>query len=251
MGLGLGALIGKGLSWLGGGSAAAKGLGTVATAVAPLFGKKGPSPQDQAYGQLAGAFKAADDYGLHRLAVAGSPAGYSPAPSNAAEGLLQAGQMMGQGMGKKQEELIDAQIEEARSRTLLNQANSRRALMGPQPGLGGVGGQTQQTLNRIEQFLAGGDTTGTREPFRNMPLGSTIRVGDKTYYYPNSEALETGLSELMAAGIILGPQVVLDAMQNDTQAEINRSKYNRPSRPGSRPVSRPRSAGSSSRRNNR
>lgn len=199
------------------------GIGTVLGGLGGLFGRsRGPSPKDQAYQQLKGAFKAADEAGIHRLAVAGSPAGYSPAPYHAAEGIMQAGNALAdygrhrenRGLQRKQEQLLDAQVEEARSRTVLNQANARRALAGPQPGLGGVGGATQQTLNRIERILAGNDRKGTREPYRNMPGGASIRVGDGTYYYPNSEALEVGLSELMAAGIILGPQMAYDLVNS-------------------------------------
>lgn len=105
-----------------------------------LFGRGEPGPAAQSYQSLKGAFRAADEAGLHRSLVAGSPAGYSPAPMSQAQGLLNAGSMLRAGRPSQLEkELVNAQIEEARSRTILNNANTRRALMGPQPGLGGVG----------------------------------------------------------------------------------------------------------------
>lgn len=198
-------LIGKGLSWLGGGSAAAKGFGTVLSTAAPFLNSKGPSPHGQAYGQLAGAFKAADDHGLHRLAVAGSPAGYSPAPSNAAEGLLQAGQMIGQGRSKKEDQLLDAQIAEARSRTVLNEANARRALAGPQPGLGGPSSRLQDLLS-VHLDRAGGDREVRVVPETDKPLTGTTNVGDVTMVSPEEEAFSVGLDELLVGALIYGPQ---------------------------------------------
>lgn len=81
------------------------------------------------------------EYGLHPLVSIGAQtSGYQPVMSQA---MSSAGQSIQTGlaeranakaaasMAKKQEALIDEQILEARSRTMLNQANARRALVGP------------------------------------------------------------------------------------------------------------------------
>lgn len=199
-------LIGPALAWLGGGSAAAKGLGVATTALSGILGKpKTYSPSGQSYGQLMGAFRAADEAGLHRLAVAGSPAGYSPAPASAADGLMAAGQMIGQGNTRKQEQLLDAQIEEARSRTILNEANARRALAGPQPGLGGASTALMDMLS-AHQDRGGGDRRVEVRPDVDAPLTGTTNAGDVTMVAPSEDAFSVGLDELIAGALIYGPQ---------------------------------------------
>ena len=246
LGKALGA-VGKGLGWLGGGSAAAKGLGTAVQAASPFL-LKGPGPKAQSYGSLMGAFKAADEAGLHRLSVAGSPAGYTPAPSAAAEGLMSAGRSMAaQPNSKKQSQLLDAQIAEARSRTVLNQANARRALSGPQPGLGQAGNAVAEAFDRLADS---GPRRISREPERDMPATQTVTLGDFTGRGPNPEAFEVGVSELLAGGLIYGPQwissALKDAVENATPARGRRRGSG-----GYRPRPRaplPLPAGSSNRR---
>lgn len=194
----------------------AEWLGPVTTALGGLLGPKNPSPKQQAYGSLKGAFKAADEAGIHRLAVAGSPAGYSPAPSSAAEGIMAAGQQISNQVGSKKEgQLIDAQIEEARSRTMLNQANTRRALMGPQPNLGQVSTRAQ---NIVDSDRTAFDNTATGrnrrvvvDPERDLPATQTVTLGNMTGRGLNPEAFEIGLSELIAGAMIYGPQWAADA----------------------------------------
>lgn len=83
--------------------------------------------------------------GIHPYAALGAGAGYSnpftssPAGSFIGDGVAAAGQGIDEEFGKsaskslasKQGELLDAQIAEARSRTVLNSANAKRTLIGP------------------------------------------------------------------------------------------------------------------------
>lgn len=219
----------------------------VAGGLKGLFGGKAPSPSQQAYGQLKGAFRAADEFGLHRLAVAGSPAGYTPVPSQAAEGLMAAGGALrsyseGKETGRlrrKEEELIDAQIEEARSRTILNNANARRAFAGPQPGLGGAATRMGVAFDRLAN---GGDRAISREPERDMPASQTVTAGSQTARGPNPEAFEVGLSELIAGALIYGPQWLYGAMGGGS-LNSNRSGTGGQSRPGRRNGPRPNQPG--------
>lgn len=203
--------IGPALSFLGGGSAAAKGLGTALTLAGTAKGivdaNKAPGPSQQSYGQLMGAFRAADEAGLHRLAVAGSPSGYSPVPSAAADGLLAAGDVL-RTNSKKQDELIDAQIEEARSRTILNNANTRRALMGPQPGLGGPSTRLMDALERLSTTpnSAGGPRALETLPEEDAPLLDTTVAPDGTRMRNVRNPVD--LSELIGSALWYGPQYV-------------------------------------------
>lgn len=171
------------------------------------FGRGAPSygPGKQSYEQLMGAFRAADKAGLHRLAVAGSPAGYSPAPMSEANGLLAAGQALRSGPSAKEKELLDAQIEEARSRTILNQANARRALLGPQPGLGGASSRLIDALSAHTNRLGGARGVEV-VPERDVPLTNTVNAGRATMNSPNEEAFSVGLDELVIGMLIYGPQ---------------------------------------------
>lgn len=187
------ATIGTGLELLGAGK--------------KVFGGDGPGPQAQSYQQLKGAFRAADEAGLHRLAVAGSPAGYSPVPAQAADGLMQAGQALrGHGLQAKEKELIDAQIAEARSRTALNNANSKRALMGPQPGLGGHTAGTISDLVSAHRDQVGGPRPFKVEPARDVPLTGRTGIGDTSVVAPSEDAFSVGVDELVAGALIYGPQ---------------------------------------------
>lgn len=88
--------------------------------------------------------------GIHPLAALGAASGYQNpyggpvSGSTMGDGFAAAGQYIGDAIDKrgqkkqaatlneKQIDLVDAQIIESRSRTLLNQANAKRALVGPQ-----------------------------------------------------------------------------------------------------------------------
>lgn len=179
----------------------------------------GSSPSDQSYGQLKGAFKAADEHGIHRLAVAGSPAGYSPAPMSAADGLLAAGDAL-RGNDKKQEELIDAQIAEARSRTVLNEANARRASVGPSPHLNGS----------LPSIVPGGGADGRDLDIRpqvNEAFWRAMGRPDNPVWAVNEPV---DLSELLGSLIFYGPQALFNRAQDAAQSE--------PTGRGSRPKDR-------------
>jgi len=179
-----------------------------------LADKMGRSPSQQSYGSLKGAFKAADEAGIHRLAVAGSPAGYTPAPSAAGQGLMAAGQMVADGkLDKKQSQLIDAQIAEATSRTQLNNANTVRALQGPQPGLGG---RTPSSPNpeAFDRAAAGGPRGVRTDPERDVPATQTVTLGNQTGRGFNPDAFEIGLSELLAGALMYGPQWLYGAAKD-------------------------------------
>lgn len=216
-------LIGTGLELLGAGK--------------QLFGKGPPGPGAQAYQQLMGVARAADELGLHRLTVAGSPAGYSPAPMSQAEGLMAAGQSLRAGrLSPKENELIDAQIEEARSRTILNQANARRAFIGPQPGLGQVNAFGGEAFDRLAN---GGDRSVSREPERDQPATQTVTFRDFTGRGPNPEAFEVGVSELLAGALVYGPQWLAEAISNvDAAGKPRPNRGRSTARPQNRPVSR-------------
>lgn len=184
-------LIGTGLELLGGAKSLAQG--------------SPPGPGKQSYQQLMGAFKAADQAGLHRLAVAGSPAGYSPAPQSQAEGLLSAGAALRNRPSAKENELIEAQIEEARSRTALNNANARRAMDGPQPGLGGYSPRLSDLLSAHRDRVGG--PRGVRvEPEADVPLTGTSNAGKTPMVMPSEEAFSVGIDELLVGALIYGPQ---------------------------------------------
>lgn len=201
-----------------------------------LLGGGGPNPKTQAYGQLKGAFQAADEAGLHRLAVAGSPAGYSPAPSSSAEGLLDVSNSLRQytqdklskATQRKADELVDAQIAEARSRTLLNEANTRRALAGPQPGLGGAVG----TVRAFDDASNGGARTVRVEPQPDLAGTQQVALGSQSARGPNPEAFEMGLSELAAGLLIYGPQWLYNWKPKNTSKRPARGRSARPVRQG-------------------
>lgn len=189
---GIGNVIKGGLSFLGSGNPIMQGIGTGLNLLGAAKGLAAPGPKGQSYESLMGAFKAADEAGLHRLSVAGSPAGYSPAPMSGAEGLMAAGQAL-RAPSKKQDDLLDAQIEEARSRTFLNQANARRAMTGPQPGIG-------QGLTRVLEGIERGLRVLPRENeafFRDVG-----RVDDPMKAITNP----VDLSEIVGSMLWYGPQ---------------------------------------------
>lgn len=218
------------------------GIGTLLSGVGGLFGatRKREKPRDTALEQLRGAFTAADEAGLHRLAVAGSPAGYSPAPSYAAEGLMNAGQAIarygeyreGRKLARKNEELVDAQIAEVRSRTVLNEANARRALMVPQPGLGGA---MPAIARAFDNTARGKERPVSIEPERDMPATQTVTFGDQTGRGLNPEAFEVGISELLTGLAIYGPQWLLDRMGVDFNSNRSGGRQAQGRRPGAKP----------------
>lgn len=200
------------------------------------FGGGGPSASEQSYGALKGAFQAADKYGLHRLAVAGSPAGYSPAPASSADGLLDVSNALrgytedkrSKSLDAKSEQLIDAQIQEARSRTVLNEANAKRALAGPQPGLGSASGN----LVAFDRASNGGERTVRVEPQPDLAATQQITFGNQSGRGPNPEAFEMGLSELAAGLLIYGPQWLYNWKPKGKNNRPARGRSSQPIRQG-------------------
>lgn len=209
------------VGWLGGPVPGAIGTGLeLLGGIKSATGSGGSTPYTQSYDQLMGAFAAADKAGLHRLTVAGSPAGYSPAPMAEAQGLLDAGAALRSRPSKKETELIDAQIEEARSRTALNNANTRRSLLGPQPGLGGFTPRLRDSLDRAQD---GGDRGYRVEPTPDLGARQGVTLGDYTAWGPNPEPFEVGLSELLVGGLIYGPQWMYKFLKDESATPRPRS----------------------------
>jgi len=199
------------------------GIGSVLGGLSGFFGKdSAPSQGRQIYSQVQGAVTAGKEFNLHPLAVLGNTSSYAPAPANnVQDGLASMGNAL-QNMGQmkadkaaaaKANELMDAQIAEARSRTLLNLGNANRAMVGPSAPTGATGG--------LEQIVGGAGTTYSPhvthnqskrpmavEPERDYPVTSRVGVGDKSVWVPNPEAFEVGLSELIAGAMVMGPQLL-------------------------------------------
>lgn len=104
-----------------------------------LFGRKNQKDQtalqrEFAQNSLRWNIQQARAEGLHPLVGAGQPgAQYQPSQASPMQGALAgiSDVLLSQSGRKKQEQLVDAQIEEAQSRTILNKANAQRALLGP------------------------------------------------------------------------------------------------------------------------
>lgn len=209
----------SGGGWLNFASNAIPVLGSLAGG---LFGKKkkGPGPYDI----MARQYKFARDMGLHPLAVLGNSgvsgqygdggsfgsgdtsflgdAAYAAgnALRERADSRERAKDRNVQSrLNAKQMELIDAEIMEARSRTLLNQANVKR-LLGPSPAVSGAAGGLETLDNRPVKM----------DPARNLAARQQVTLGDSTATGLNPEAFEIGLSELVAGGLIYGPQWAYD-----------------------------------------
>ena len=201
------------------GNVAAAGVSALGNIASGLLGRrKGKSPGDA----IKSTVKAARELGIHPLAALGSGATYAPAGSmgnsafladaadNVGQGIRQAAEARarsraeadGREMGAKQVQLIDAQIEEARSRTLLNAANAKR-LIGPQlPRVSGDRGGLE--------VMSGGNTMDGRpivkEPAADLPARQRVQLGNISATGLNPDAFEVGVSELAAGLLIYGPQ---------------------------------------------
>lgn len=207
--------------------------GAVVSGLGSIFGKKkGPSPYEQSYGSIAGAIEAGAKYGLHPLASIGGAQGYSPAPTESplddlGIALSRLGQQKQDAQTRaKERELIDAQIAEARSRTLLNVSNSRRGFTGPVPGVTGVTGG----LEAFDSAPPGASQPRGVDvrPETAQPATQTVTFGDKTMRGPNPEAFEIGIGELLAGLSIYGPQWIWQKYQDAAQKEagpIDRDAY--------------------------
>lgn len=184
------------------------GIGTILGGLGSLFGSQGPSAKKQSYGSVKGAIQAGAEYGLHPLASIGGATGYSPSgQTNPLEGIGEALQKLGarnenKALAAKEKELIDAQIAESRSRTLMNVGNARRGLIGSQGALG-ITGSVVPALDSAP----GGGKRGVRiEPEPQLGASQRVTLGSLDAIGPNPEAFEVGLSELIAGLGIYGPQ---------------------------------------------
>lgn len=203
--------------------AIAAGIGAFGNLAGGLLGRrKGKSPGDA----IRSSVKAARQLGLHPLSVLGSGATYAPVGSMGNSSFLaDAADNIGQGFREavenrerrradaaeaqsasafqaKQTELIDAQIEEARSRTFLNAANAKRLLGPVMPRVSGDRGG-------LEKLGASGTLDGRpirMEPASNMPARQKVQLGNVGATSLNPDAFEVGVSELAAGLMIMGPQ---------------------------------------------
>jgi len=203
-------------------------VGPILSGLSGFFGGDSPPSQGrQIYSQVQGAVNAGKEFNLHPLAVLGNTSSYVPTSSNNVQSGLQsmgaavstlAAQKDEKAAQAKANELMDAQIAEARSRTLLNLGNANRAFVGPGGPTGATGG--------LEVVRGGSGTTysphatheGARkrpmavEPERDYPISARVGAGDGNVLIPNPETFEVGLSELIAGAAIIGPQLYWDYM---------------------------------------
>lgn len=121
--------------------------------------------------------------GLHPLVGAGQPgAQYQPSHASPMQGALEGvSQALASRAGqKKQDQLLEAQIEEAQSRTILNKANAQRAMIGP--------------------------NAPVTDPFKMRSENALIRVklenGD-IILMPNPDVYEISPTELATARLIM------------------------------------------------
>lgn len=102
----------------------------------------------------------------------------------------------------KQEQLVDAQIAEARSRTLLNHANAKRSLVGPGSSVDPYAMRTENALIKVK-----------------LENGETVMI-------PNPDVYEIGPTELVTGrGIIEGARVVERARGNPNNPKRRESPH--------------------------
>lgn len=199
-------------------SSIGKVVGIASSAAGILGGLKKPKgPGDM----LKSTVKAGAKVGLHPLASIGYQGGYSEPASVLGEIARGGGEIsdqlnaidqrkIDQATTKKQEarqavldaatlRRTEAEIAEARSRTILNNANSKRVLDEAGTGAignGSLGGLDQLTGRKVQN-----------EPTRDAPL--FIRTTDKdgdTVYLLNEDVAGVGIDEAIAAGATILPQ---------------------------------------------
>lgn len=238
-----------------------EGIGSLASAFGPKAGNKRDQvrTRDMAYegakgasrGALRGAINEGRRHGLHPLASIGAAqSGYSPITtgSTIGDGISALGSAVAQGgealagkkLAAKQEELLEAEITEAQSRTLLNNVNARRAALEPSIPTGSQGG-----MPSIYVTLPGGRDPGKsgkdrgidRRPTPDQGATQNVSFGNFTGVGPNPEAFEVGLSELAAGALIYGPQWLYDKALE--QYARTRERY--PQKTGGTPNPRRRS----------
>lgn len=232
------------------------GIGSVAQGIGGLAGAFGKGDTKKhtldAHRELMrGIDESAKKYRIHRLAMLGSTGGgYGPVQSQGdriGQGLAQVGdafQSYGAAkssarLDKKQAELIDAQIAESRSRTMLNVANSKHHISGPVIGNpSGVGGGLETVLpNQGRDPGTQGDRGVRREATPDQGATQRVSLGNVTGIGPNPEAFEVGISELIAGALIYGPQWLYGGLKQSwpkarQNLERNSDRYNNDPYPG-------------------
>lgn len=197
------------------------------------LGARADRKQQQAFAQSGLGMRIEDGarYGLHPLASAGATGGPQYQPVNAPGTWSNAfGQVQNNIANKsniaKSNELLDAQIAETRSRTLLNLANTRRGDLSTRPAITGATGGMEQLLRALDRSSGGGERPVVNEPERQYPMSQRVTLGNRTMVGPNSEPLEVGLSELAAGALIYGPQYLTQVLEDAARSvgERTRSK---------------------------
>lgn len=220
----------------------AAGIGAAGAIGGGLLSKKKAGPG--VFTTLKRQADFADKYGLHRLSVIGSNPGYGgvSSPDILGQSITEganalAGGIEAAGAAKRDKKLDQiaaeqlelqklrtaAEVAEARSRTLFNEANTKKLIEGPTPSVNGTHGG-------IEGLTRGGTLDGrtiVQEPARDLAARQKVTLGNRTAIGPNPEAFEVGLSELIAGTLVYGPQWAAQALREANRELIAKQ----PSRP--------------------
>lgn len=220
----------------------------IASSVAGIAGgfKKPKGPGDM----LKSTVKAGQKVGLHPLAAMGYQGGYSEPASVLGDiargGSNIAGELQNieqrrmekatnQREERRQQRLdaltaarTEAEIAEARSRSLLNMANYKRTLGEAVPGTsnGAVGG-----IERMEGVPPPRPTQ--RDPHKDVPIwNKSVQPDGSTIYIPNEEAFSVGIDEMLGSGSIVGAQAALNFLEKIFSEETFKKAYERSNRRG-------------------
>lgn len=209
-------------------------IGAAGSIAGGLLSRKSGNPAKQVYTgtqrQLRAQYDFAREKGLHPLAVMGNP-GFQGGGGfgTGSAGLPDAANILAQGvrdyaaskadakaedrqamLDQRSAALVDAQIAEVRSRTLLNQANAKRLLGGPTGGPPPLG--TNGTHGGIETLDG---RRVEKDPARDMPATQIVQLGKYKAYGPAAESFEVGLGELIGGGLIYAPQWLYQYLMNE------------------------------------
>lgn len=197
-------------------------LGAIGGAlISGIFGsKQQKSAQAFEQNRIGMTVREAKKHGIHPLAALGQASAYqnpfmgNPVGDALASGIAGADAAYEQKKAEeaakplqdKRIELLDAQIAESRSRTLLNAGNAKRALVGNQGHLGTVGG-----LEALDNVVTPNGVVKRPvevDPSKNVPMRQHVVIGDKQVVGINPEATEgQSIGELLGAAMIYGPQL--------------------------------------------
>lgn len=216
----------------------------IASSVADIAGglKKPKGPGDALKAQVRAGAKV----GLHPLASIGGNFGYSD-PASVLGEIARGGSQIAdrledlersrkaeagdkedrsrlRALAEAQIALTEAEIAEARSRTLLNQANAKRVLVGPRLLDNGTHGGMEMQDRTAREGKALDGRKVKMDPVRDAPLHtqSTTPGGD-TYYLPNPDLFEVGINEIIGGGLWLLPQW----LQKQLSRKLSPKEYKR------------------------